>query len=76
MDFDEEGDSIISLLLVPSDITNLLSILPNQDGRKCGLPWLQCRSTESVYHNIMLELKLQDHSNYRKYFSTIVKLIF
>ena len=41
MDFDKDGDGIILLLLASSDVTNLLSILPNEDDIKCGLLRLQ-----------------------------------
>ena len=41
MDFDEDGDDIILLLLATSGVTNLLSILPNQDNNKCALLRLQ-----------------------------------
>ena len=69
MDFDEEDDDITLFLLLASGITNLLSILPKLS---CQLErvkhWLQCRSTKSVYCNIISELKLQDHYDYWKYF--------
>ena len=68
IDFDEDDD-IILLLLVASGVKNLLSILPKSRPRLVLVkPWLQRRSTKSMYHNIILELKLQDRYDYRKYF--------
>ena len=49
------------LLLVTFNVKSLLSILSKSRG--------QCRSTKSVYHNIISELKLQDRYDYQKYFS-------
>ena len=67
IDFDEDED-IILLLLVASGVKNLLSILPKSRRRLLLVkPWLQRRSTKSIYHNIILELKL-DRYDYRKYF--------
>ena len=31
-------------------------------------PWLQRRSTKSVYHNIISEQELQDRYDYQEYF--------
>ena len=67
IDFDEDED-IILLLLVASGVKNLLSILPKSRRRLLLVkPWLQRRSTKSIYHHIILELKL-DRYDYRKYF--------
>ena len=69
MDLDEEDDDIILSLLVASGVKNLLSIHPKSRRRLVWVkPWLQCRATKSVYHNIISELKLQDRYDYRKYF--------
>ena len=69
MDFDEKHHDIILLLLVASGITNILSILLKSRWYfVCVKPWLRSRSTTSAHYNIMRELKLQDHYDYRKYF--------
>ena len=58
MKFDKEDDGIILLLAVTSVITILLVFYQNHGG--IGVkPLLQRRSTKSVYHKIMSELKLQ-----------------
>ena len=45
--------------------TNLLSILPKSRRQLvCVKPLLQRRSTKSVYHNVLLELKLQECYDY------------
>ena len=58
MKFDKEDDGIILLLAVTSVITILLVFYQHHGG--IGVkPLLQRRSTKSVYHKIMSELKLQ-----------------
>ena len=69
MDFDGEDDDIILLLIVAPSVTGLLSILPKSKRQLVWVkPWLQGRSTKTAYHNIISELKLQDHYDYRKHF--------
>ena len=70
MDFDVQDDNMILLLLVASSVRNLLRVLPKS---RCQLVrvkhWLQCRSTEIVYHSIISELKQQGRYGYRKKFA-------
>lgn len=64
MDIDEEDNYLIA-----SPVKNILSILPKS--RRCLVlvkSWLRRRSTKSVNHNIMSELKLQDCYDYPKHF--------
>ena len=69
MDFDEEDDDIILLLVVAAGVKDLLSIPPKSRRRLVWVkPQLQWRSTKSVYHNTISELKLRDCYDYRKYF--------
>ena len=59
----------MSKFLVTSAIADSLSILPKSRWQLVWVkPWLQSRSTKSVYHNIISELKLLDCSDYRKCF--------
>ena len=70
MDFDVQDDNMILLLLVASGIRNLLRILPKSRCQSVRVkPWLQCRSTESVYHSVISELKQQGRYGYRKKFA-------
>ena len=69
IEFDKEDYDIILFLLVESDVTNLLNFLPKSRPQSVLVkPWLQSRLTKSVYHNTILQLKLQDPCDYRKYF--------
>ena len=59
MDFDTEDGDIILLLLVTSGEANIFSTLPKSRRQIAWVkPWLQCRSTKSVYHKIISKLKL------------------
>ena len=49
MDFDKEDNHITLLLLIESDVTNLLSILPKLRQQLTWVkPWLKQRSTKVV----------------------------
>ena len=62
MDFDEENDDIMLLLLVAFVVTSLLNALQRSRQQLMWVkPWLQCRSTKSVYHILT---KLQDCYGY------------
>ena len=56
MDLDEESGDILLLLLVASDLTNLLGILSTSGRWLVWVkPWLKCRSTKSVYHTVLYQ---------------------
>lgn len=64
MDFDEEDNDIILMLLEASGITNQ-AFYQNQDGSQYGLAFGYNVDQKSVYHNIKSELKLQDGYDYQ-----------
>ena len=71
MDFDKEDFYNKDILIASRSVgkTNFLSnFLRSRQQLLSGKLWLQGRSTKSVCHNIISELKLQDRYNYQKCF--------
>ena len=68
MDFDEEDNSSILLLLVASGIKKCFKYSTKiSTAVNVVKPWLQRRS-KSVCHTIISELELNDHYDHQKYF--------